>query len=237
MPFASRKVFINKEINQNVLNIRETLCRLGDIRVISQRIMSHPITQQLLVTAYSYQTYRSLLENLMAQGKTTGNNQSEDYLNYARINLQRMGRLDKTVTLLPQLQQQLQVLSKKCIWLVITEGWCGDAAQNLPVMALIENECPHIELKLVLRDEHPTLMDNYLTNGSRSIPILICLEKETLKQLFVWGPRPAELQAIVMELVKNKTPKTEKGLITQKWYNEDKTLSLQGELLKLIQAI
>jgi hypothetical protein len=198
--------------------------------------MPEIINAHLLASAYTYEAYRSHLETLLAQGTTTGNNQSEEYLNFAKINLQRMSRLEKTVSLIPDLQNALGELKKKYIWLVITEGWCGDAAQNLPVMHLIEKEHPNIKLKLLLRDEHPELMDQYLTRGSRSIPILICLEAETLKQKFVWGPRPAPLQALVTELLRNKISKSEKGIVVQKWYNEDKTLTLQKELTQLLSA-
>ena len=57
---------------------------------------------------------------------------------------------------------------------------------------------PGLELRIVLRDEHPEVMDRYLTNGSRSIPIVIALDEE-FRELGHWGPRPRELQAWVME--------------------------------------
>lgn len=184
-----------------------------------------------------YPAYKQLLETLMAEGKTTGPNQSEEYLHYAKINLQRMQRLDKTVVLSQELLDVLSKVSTPCYWVILTEGWCGDAAQNLPVFRYIEQACPAIGLRILLRDEHPEVIDQYLTNGSRSIPKLICLEKDSLKERFVWGPRPAALQEIVTGLIREKKALEEKGLVVQNWYNADKTQSLQRELTGLIQHL
>lgn len=195
------------------------------------------ITQQLLDKAMGYSQYKSLLEDLLAHGKTTGANQSEDYLNYAKINLQRMQRLEKTTELNDELKSALSKISSSYIFLVLTEGWCGDAAQNLPVFHAIEKEFKTLELKLILRDEHLEIMDNYLTHGSRSIPKIICLDKKTLEEKFAWGPRPAVLQEIVMQLKKEGRSHEEKGLITQNWYNADKTKSVQSEILNLVKNL
>jgi hypothetical protein len=195
------------------------------------------ITTPLLQQAMDYPAYKQLLETLMAEGKTTGPNQSEEYLHYAKINLQRMQRLDKTVVLSQELLDVLSKVSTPCYWVILTEGWCGDAAQNLPVFRYIEQACPAIGLRILLRDEHPEVIDQYLTNGSRSIPKLICLEKDSLKERFVWGPRPAALQEIVTGLIREKKTLEEKGLVVQNWYNTDKTQSLQRELTGLIQHL
>lgn len=185
----------------------------------------------------TYNDYCSLLETLMKEGKTTGTNQSEDYLNYAKLNLARMNRLNKTIELTEELKRALKKITKKYIWLVITEGWCGDAAQNIPVFHFIEQENPNIELRLILRDENLELMDKYLTNGGRSIPKLICLDKESLKEIFVWGPRPQETQKVMLDLLARKVTLEDKSLIIQKWYNNDKTLTLQNEFIELLKKL
>ena len=195
------------------------------------------ITHELLDTAMNYSHYKNLLEDLLAQGKTTGSNQSEEYINYAKINLQRMQRIEKTTVLNDELKEALSKITTSYIWLVITEGWCGDAAQNVPVMHVIEKEYKTIELKCILRDEHLEIMDNYLTNGGRSIPKVICLDKNSLKEVFVWGPRPLPLQEIVMQMKKTNTSHQEKGLVAQNWYNADKTKTLQSEILNLVRNL
>jgi len=185
----------------------------------------------------SYTEYCILLEKLLAEGKTTGSNQSESYLNYAKLNLARMHRLNKTINLSQNLKTELKKITKPYIWLTITEGWCGDASQNIPALRFMELENPKIELRLILRDENLELIDKYLTNGSRSIPKLICLEKDTLTEVFVWGPRPNPVQTISDELIKQNVSKEEKSLVIQKWYNDDKTLTLQNEFLELIKKL
>lgn len=200
------------------------------------------ITQEHIDRSITYAAYSKLLKDLMAQGKTTGGNQSEDYINYAKLNLQRMLRLDKTIELTEELKTALSKITSNYTWLVLTEGWCGDAAQNIPVMHFITEACPAIELKLLLRDENLDVMDQYLTDGGRSIPKLICLEKDTsvtsgLKEVFVWGPRPAGAQDLMHELKEKNTPLMEKATIIQKWYNNDKTLSAQAEFLELVRKL
>jgi Thioredoxin len=200
------------------------------------------ITAELITKAMNYSDYKHLLEELLVQGKTTGANQSEEFVDYGKLNLQRMRRLEKTTHLSAALKQKLSNIKASYVWLVITEGWCGDASQNIPVFNIVSKECPHIELKLILRDEHLDVMDLYLTNGSRSIPKLICMKKDTsssngLKEVFVWGPRPQALQEIVVALKKDGVSLADKGIITQNWYNADKTLSLQEELIKLVHNL
>ncbi len=192
------------------------------------------ITHRLIESAISYSQYRQLIADLLAQGKTTGHTQSEQYLEYAKINLQRMNRLDKTLVLGAGLISALNNISGQYYWVVLTEGWCGDASQNVPLFNLIEKNCSNLTLKILLRDDNPELMDQYLTDGSRSIPKLICFEQESLRECFTWGPRPSTLQALVKKLIADGVPKPERGIIVQKWYNEDKTRTLQYEIAELI---
>ena len=199
------------------------------------------ITQDHIARGMSYAQYSKLLNDLMAQGKTTGGNQSDDYVNYAKLNVQRMHRLDKTMELIPELKEALAKVNEHYVWLVLTEGWCGDAAQNLPIIHAMEKECPNIELVLLLRDENLDVMDQYLTGSSRSIPKVICLEKDTathsLKEIFVWGPRPDAAQDMMLELKNTNVPHDEMVLAVQKWYNNDKTLSAQNEFVALVKRL
>ena len=104
-------------------------------------------------------------------------------------------------------------------------------------MAKMAAENPNIELKLLLRDENLTIMDEFLTNGGRSIPKLIVLEKETLKVVGSWGPRPAELQDIFLTARKSPDfnyPEIQKTM--QIWYNKNKGIGIQQEITKVTQA-
>ena len=126
--------------------------------------------QEKIANAMSYAVYRDLMATLAEEGKTTGPNQSEEMAGYTSLNEHRMKRLDKRVELQQPVLDGLAQINRKQTWLVLTEAWCGDAAQNLPILAKMAEANPNVELRLVLRDENLDLMDAYLTNGGRSIP-------------------------------------------------------------------
>lgn len=192
-----------------------------------------PITPEALRNSMSYEKYMQLLESEMAQGRTTGPDQSEWMVEYARLNLQRMRRLNKTIVLIDGLRQALDRLEKPQLWVVLTEGWCGDAAQIVPVMAKVAEYSHKVGLRVMLRDENTQVMDAYLTNGTRSIPKLIALEPQHLEELGTWGPRPKEAQDKVNEFKNNPDGRTKEDFIhiVHKWYADNKTLATQQELL------
>ncbi len=191
------------------------------------------VTSAHLNASISYPQYRSMLESLMAEGKTTGNDQSEAMVNYARVNLQRMKRIEKTIVLNDNLKEVIQKITMPFTWLILTEGWCGDAAQNVPLFHLIEEANPNIKVRLLLRDEHLDLMDQYLTNGGRSIPKLICLNEQG-QELFTWGPRPKFAQDFVLEAKAKGIAKEEMANELHGWYAKDKLQSTQNEFSKLM---
>ena len=81
--------------------------------------------------------------------------------------------------------------------LVVTEPWCGDSLAIFPVIAKLFTQAG-CEIRIIQRDEHPDLIDQFLTNGGRAIPIVIVLD-ETFNERFHWGPRPEQAQSIVIE--------------------------------------
>ena len=166
---------------------------------------------------------------------TTGDNHSEAMLNYAKINLQRMSRLNKTADLNDSLKASLDQIKQAQKWYIITEGWCGDAAQNVPTIAKMANYSSKIDLELFLRDENLEIMDQFLTNGGRSIPKLIATNPNTGEVIGTWGPRPKIAQDIVLDFKKKGEgdyQEMQKDL--QLWYAKDKTNSLQAEFEQLI---
>jgi len=188
--------------------------------------------------SFSYNQYINLINDLLAQGKTTGPEQTPFLIEYTNMNLVRMHRLDKTINLNPELIDRLNNIKGEYYWLVITEAWCGDAAQSIPIFNKITQYNPNIELRLILRDQEPELINNYLTNGTKSIPILICLDKFNLKEIFKWGPRPKELTNYVNEF--KKLPDFDKNELIkniQIWYNKDNTQEIQKELTELLKLL
>ncbi|PJJ52815.1 thioredoxin family protein [Hymenobacter chitinivorans] len=201
--------------------------------------MATPVlTPERLAASYSYPAYRQLIDELQAEGKTTGPQQSELLTNYTRLNVQRMGRLDKTIHLLPELQAAVAALPRRYAWLIITEGWCGDAAQIVPVLeAVAQASGGTISTHYLLRDDNLDLMDQYLTNGGRSIPKLVVLDAETLTEVTHWGPRPEPAQRMFLDLKSQNLPFEEFSTQLHGWYAKDKTQSTQRELLALLAAL
>lgn len=194
------------------------------------------ITPEIIEKGYNFSAYLSLTEGLLAENKTTGTDHSAFMVDYTRLNMQRMRRLAKTTLLLNEVREKLDHLQKEMVWLVITEGWCGDAAQIVPVIAEIARYSDKIALSLILRDEHPEVIDAYLTNGSRSIPKLICLEAGSLRELGSWGPRPAAAQQMIMKAKENPDLSRDEFIRkVHKWYADNKTLDTQKELLEKIR--
>jgi Thioredoxin len=81
-----------------------------------------------------------------------------------------------------------------------------------------------------MRDTNPEVMDQYLTNGSRSIPIVIALD-ESFREVGHWGPRPTELQAWVMAN-RDTVPKSELYPQMRKWYARDRGETTLKEVLE-----
>jgi Thioredoxin len=190
--------------------------------------------QKYLANSMTFEQYLGLIDKLLAEGKTTGPVQSEAMLNYARINRQRMLRVAKTVAIEDSLRASMSAVGHSMIWLIITEGWCGDAAQNIPAIEKIAEIDPGITTRYVLRDQNPELMDKFLTRGGRSIPKLIALDAQTLEVLGTWGPRSGDAQTHFDNLKANGLEKTEIAENMQRWYNDDRSRSLQSEFAHLV---
>ncbi len=191
--------------------------------------------KEYIEKSMTFAEYIELIDDLLLDGKTTGTNQSDAMFGYGKINRQRMHRLEKTVNLEESLKEKVRALSVNWIWLVITEGWCGDAAQNIPLIEKIAAENEGIETRYVLRDENLELMDKYLTNNARSIPKLICLDAETLEEIGTWGPRPQKAMEYFYEMRDGgKMEKPQMMENMQRWYLQDREKSIQAEFSVLL---
>ena len=188
---------------------------------------------------FGYHEFVDHVDMLLEKGMTTGTNHTEAYLEYTRINQQRTHRVYKTTEIQPELQAAIQQLKRSYHWIVIVEAWCGDVCQNLPVIAKAAELNDKIKLELILRDENAEIMDHFETNGGRAIPILVVMDADTHEVITRWGPRPAPAQQMVMDYkaLTEKVPYMEFVKEVQLWYAHDKTLTLQAELLKLVNSL
>ncbi|MET0572033.1 MAG: thioredoxin family protein [Pedobacter agri] len=183
-----------------------------------------------------YQTYRALVDQLLLEGKATGDVTYD--LHYTKMNVQRMIRVDKTASLTEELTATIDQLKTTYKFLVITEGWCGDAAQIVPVFNKIATaSLGKIDLKFVLRDKNLPLIDAHLTNGGRAIPVLIILNEEADQVLATWAPRPQVLQELLKEWRQETTEMTILAEKLHGWYAKDKTLSTQAELNEVLKGL
>jgi hypothetical protein len=179
--------------------------------------------------------YLTLIEKLLSDNKTTGPNQSEFYVNYTKLNLQRMQRWLKTAQLSTETVDVISSIKTKQHWVILTEAWCGDAAHSLPIIYKMSALNPLIQFEWKLRDENEALMNKYLTNGGKSIPKLI-VHNDKGEELFNWGPRPAELQEIYLQLKKEEKSFDDINLVLQKFYNDDKGQRVQKEICNLLSG-
>ena len=179
--------------------------------------------------------YRQYLHDLEIQLEERKGN--EKILNYIYLNVKRMKRITKQYEPAPYLVKLIMKINRPVTWLAITEGWCGDAAHVLPILDNLSNLSFKPQLKIVLRDEHPELIENYLTNGSRSIPKILAFDDDG-QLISKWGPRPNSAQKMVESFLNGVSEYANYQELTeaiQKWYHYDRYLTFESEIIEFIE--
>ncbi len=179
---------------------------------------------------YTYQAFRALQQELFDANRTSGPVQDEWLVAYSKANWQRWQRIEEKYEPSASLVEAMADVKRPLTWLLITEAWCGDAAQLTPFIGRVAAECDKIDLQIVLRDENLELMDQFLTNGGRAIPMLVVLDKETGELVGKWGPRPLALQEVVAQLKADGATKEDLIAKVQQWYAQDKLKNTEAEL-------
>ena len=182
-----------------------------------------------------WKEYLNLFEDIIEERNSEPPYDKEDYVYYTQLNKARTLRWLKKKPLNEDLIKAIENISVSQKWILITEPWCGDAAHINPIIYLLSELNSNITLEIVLRDSN-NLIDLYLTNGSKSIPKLVVRDLNDT-DLFDWGPRPEEAQAMVMEMKSRKEPYDNISKTVQNWYNKNKSQDLQNELRKLFSTI
>ncbi|MCG8373224.1 MAG: thioredoxin family protein [Balneolales bacterium] len=202
-------------------------------------IIQTPITREVIDQAFSYSEFNAYTEKLFTKGKTTNEDNTESMLNYTKLNISRTNRIDKKGELNSEMISTLQNLVQPQIWLTLTEGWCGDSAQLLPYINLMAEQSNNVELRVILRDEHPEIMDQFLTNGvSRSIPKVIILDAKSLEPLGEWGPRPSDVQdKYLAEKADPEIGGKQASQNLHSFYAKNKGAILQDEFIELLNSI
>lgn len=186
----------------------------------------------------NFETYRSLFEAIVAKDATEHQPpyDNPDYLDYTKLNWSRMNRWIKTGQLSEALKEAVQAIDTPQAWIVITEPWCGDAAHNIPFIQMAADANPLITVRYVLRDTAPFLIDQYLTNGTKSIPKLI-IHNAAGQDLGSWGPRPAGCQEVYTRLKAAQAPFDTVKVEIQNWYNHNKGEDVQAELTAVLKNL
>lgn len=198
--------------------------------------MGH-IEQKTLDNSLTYSAFREFVTNALQNDKAALNIK-DDYMAYAELNEARLHRLDKTLKVSEEATTSLKNLTKKYIWIVISESWCGDAAQSVPMLNKMAEVTDKVEMKIVFRDQNLELMDQFLTNGGRSIPKLVIVEADTLKVLGDWGPRPAGATKLVTDYKAEHGSFDQTGAVElQKWYTKNKGQEVQNEVVELMLSL
>jgi len=207
--------------------------------------MTPLITHESLENAMNYPTYVEMVRRLFGRGETTGNKefQTRFWMDLTAQSLEKIDSLLQFSNLKENTIKKIQSQDMPLVWLAITQAWCINSAYILPVIYKMAELNSNITMKVVLRDEPPYIIDNFLTRGSKSTPKVICLDAESLVVLGTWGPRPTELQAKMMlrtrainKLFGSDSNAESKGraIVNQmtEWYEKDQTESIQIEVLE-----
>lgn len=190
------------------------------------------------VRAMSPAEYRTLFEGIVESGRPYGPPGGGYGADYTKLNLARTRRIERTFK--PSAEAQgIMAAAPPMAWLIITEPWCGDSAQNLPVLLTLAALAPSISVHITLRDDGSDLIDHHLSNGTRSIPKLVAFHGDG-RELFSWGPRPANGHALVLR--NKELPEGEqlgKDALAEKlhrWYHENGGEATQNEMIALVKA-
>ncbi len=178
----------------------------------------------------NYKEYQELFDVILNGSFTASPYDSEEYVEYVKLNQARMRRWDKTLQLSDELLTKIKRINKKQHWIIVTEPWCGEAAHIVPFLIKMAKESEFISYDVQLRDSEPFLISSYLSNGTKGIPKMI-VRDESNNDLFIWGPRPQEAQLYRDNLSAANTELEAIKQALQQWYNKDKGQSLTKEIL------
>lgn len=154
-------------------------------------------------------------------------------LGFTQLNQRRTHRILKTYKVSEKIKEVVSKITEPQTWMILTEDWCGDSAQNLPYLYKISQLNDHIDLKILYRDDHLETMDRYLTNGGRAIPKIVALDKNG-NELFQWGPRPEKAKILVEQWKAEGDTKDQFNEKLHLWYGRNRGKAFEEEFIKLL---
>jgi thioredoxin family protein len=118
--------------------------------------------------------------------------------------------------------------------LVLSEEWCGDSINTLPLVARLAEAMPGVDMRILGRDSNSDLMNAHLTGTSRSIPVIMLLDGDYVERGW-WGPRPRPLQEWVIK-EGLALPKDDRYREVRTWYARDHGVTSLTELLDMMEG-
>ena len=140
----------------------------------------------------------------------------------------------KRATVLDEHVARVAALGGSWHLLVLSEGWCGDAVNTLPVVARLAELAPNVDLRVLRRDENLDLMDAHLSGTARAIPVVMVLDADYVERGW-WGSRPRELQEWVLGPGQS-LDKAERYKEVRAWYARDRGRSTIEEIVALMEG-
>lgn len=171
----------------------------------------------------------------IAEERTTDNpNKNDEFQQYYELGHHRMVRTLKTLKTDPALLEELKTRNFHGKILIISEPWCGDASTTVPAVATFFQNAG-VDVKVFLRDSDQSLINQYLTNGTQSIPIVLILD-ENFNVVNHWGPRPKYGMELLKKFKENPEtyPREEFYNDLQVYYAKNRGKDAIHEILNLI---
>ena len=195
------------------------------------------IMDKIRQNGYSYEEYsKRFIEEVEKTNPDELNEAEKELFEYKKLNMQRTQRIEKSYHVSEELKSEIMNIKDKQLWMVITEPWCGDSAQNLPYIAKAVSLNDNIDFRIILRDSNSDIMDLYLTNGTKSIPKLVAFDIDG-NELFTWGPRPKASQDLIKQLKSEGIVKPELYEKLHLWYGRNRGKDIETELTEILSSV
>ncbi len=195
--------------------------------------MNAEFVQHVTESGLTPSAYQEVMEQRAALDPSGLEDMEVERAEFAKLNLHRVGRIRRTWRPSDELAFLLAHIDRPQLWMALTEPWCGDSAQCLPCLEILAESHPHITIRFLLRDDNLEIMDRYLTGGKRSIPLLVAFDPAG-GELFRWGPRPAEAQAVFDAATAEGLEKPAKLEKLHLFYGRNRGRVLDAELVDVL---
>ncbi len=196
--------------------------------------MNAEFIQHVTESGLTPSAYKEVMEQRAAIDPADLEGVEAEHAEFAKLNLHRVGRIQRTWRPSEELASLVARIDGPQFWMALTEPWCGDSAQSLPCLEILAESNPHLTIHYVLRDDNLGIMDKYLTDGKRGIPLLVAFDNEG-DELFRWGPRPAEAQEVFDDATEEGLEKPAKLEKLHLFYGRNRGRALDGELIAVLR--